>query len=139
MRVFLDTNVVVSGFTTRGLCADLVREVLAQHTLITSEHILAETKDVLLNRFGVPRDTVTEIIALLRRQEIAGLPDPLPAIKIRDPEDLAVVAPAIGSHVDFLVTGDKDITSLAPLQQVRIATPREFWNSTSKRAPGSIK
>lgn len=130
---------MVSGFTTRGLCADLVREVLAQHTLITSEHILAETKDVLLNRFGVPRDTVTEIIALLRRQEIAGLPDPLPAIKIRDPEDLAVVAPAIGSHVDFLVTGDKDITSLAPLQQVRIATPREFWNSTSKRAPGSIK
>lgn len=139
MRVFLDTNVVVSGFTTRGLCADLVREVLAQHTLITSEHILAETKDVLLNRFGVLRDTVTEIIALLRRQEIAGLPDPLPAIKIRDPEDLAVVAPAIGSHVDFLVTGDKDITSLAHLQQVRIATPREFWNSTSKRAPGSIK
>lgn len=130
---------MVSGFTTRGLCADLVREVLAQHTLITSEHILAETKDVLLNRFGVPRDTVTEIIALLRRQEIAGLPDPLPAIKIRDPEDLAVVAPAIGSHVDFLVTGDKDITSLAHLQQVRIATPREFWNSTSKRAPGSIK
>ena len=139
MRVFLDPNVVVSGFTTCGLCADLVREVLAQHTLITSEHILAETKDVLLNRFGVPRDTVTEIIALLRRQEIAGLPDPLPAIKIRDPEDLAVVAPAIGSHVDFLVTGDKDITSLAHLQQVRIATPREFWNSTSKRAPGSIK
>lgn len=130
---------MVSGFTTRGLCADLVREVLAQHTLITSEHILAETKDVLLNRFGVLRDTVTEIIALLRRQEIAGLPDPLPAIKIRDPEDLAVVAPAIASHVDFLVTGDKDITSLAHLQQVRIATPREFWNSTSKRAPGSIK
>ncbi len=129
MRVFLDTNVVVSGFTTRGLCADLVREVLAQHTLITSEQVLAETEDVLLNRFGVPCDTVAEIIALLRRQEIAELPDPRPVIAICDPDDLAIVAAAIGSHADFLVTGDNDITSLAPLEQVRIATPREFWNA----------
>ena len=127
---------MVSGFTTRGLCADLVREVLARHTLITSEHVLAETEDVLLNRFGVPREAVTEIVALLRRQEIAELPDPLPAIEIRDPDDLAVVAAAIGSRADFLVTGDKDITSLAPLQQVRITTPREFWNTISNRPNG---
>lgn len=132
MRVFLDTNVVVSGFTTRGLCADLIREVLASHTLITSEHVLAETEDVLLHRFGVPAEVVAEILALLRRQEIAALPASLPDIAVRDPDDLAVVAAAIQAHADFLVTGDKDITSLAPLEHVRVSTPRDFWNAISK-------
>ena len=122
----------MSGFTTRGLCADLIREVLASHTLITSEHVLAETEDVLLHRFGVPAEVVAEILALLRRQEIAALPASLPDIAVRDPDDLAVVAAAIQAHADFLVTGDKDITSLAPLEHVRVSTPRDFWNAISK-------
>lgn len=132
MRVFLDTNVVVSGFTTRGLCADLIREVLASHTLITSEQVLAETEDVLLHRFGVPAEVVAEILALLHRQEIAVHPASLPDIAVRDPDDLAVIAAAIQSHADFLVTGDKDITSLAPLEHMRVSTPRDFWNAISK-------
>ena len=122
---------VVGGLTTRGLCADIVREVLASHTFITSEHVLAETEDVLSKRFGVPAEVVADILALLRRQEIASLPVLLPDINIRDPDDLAVVAAAIESDADFLVTGDKDITSIAPLETVRITTPREFWNAIS--------
>ena len=51
MRVFLDTNIIVSAFTTRGLCADLFREILAVHTLVISEQILAETQEVLTRRF----------------------------------------------------------------------------------------
>ena len=31
MKVFLDTNVLVSGFATRGLCADVIRLALAEH------------------------------------------------------------------------------------------------------------
>ena len=37
MRVFFDTNVLVSDFLARGLCADLLRLVLAEHTLVSSE------------------------------------------------------------------------------------------------------
>ena len=37
MRVFLDTNVLVSAFATRGLCADVLRHVLADHQLAASE------------------------------------------------------------------------------------------------------
>ena len=33
MRVLLDTNVIVSAVTTRGLCADVFRAVLAAHEL----------------------------------------------------------------------------------------------------------
>lgn len=137
MRVFLDTNVVVSGFTTRGLCADLVLEVLASHTLITSAQVIAETEDVLLNRFGVPAETVAEILALLRRQEIAALPESLPSLVIRDADDLAIVAAALESQAEFLVTGDKDLTSLAPLERLQILTPRDFWDVISQSRKNS--
>jgi putative PIN family toxin of toxin-antitoxin system len=135
LRVFLDTNIIVSAFTTRGLCADLVREILAAHILVISEYILVETEEVLLGRFKVPEDTVNEIIALLRKQEIA-IPAPLlPQIEIRDPDDLPVVAAAIQATVDYLVSGDKDIISLVPLEGVKIATPRELWVIISKIQP----
>ena len=101
MRVFLDTNIIVSAFATRGLCADLFREILAAHTLITSEHILQETEDVLARRFKVPEETVGEIIALLRKQEIVTPSDTPPQISIRDLDDLPVVAAAIEAKADL--------------------------------------
>ena len=135
MRVFLDTNIIVSAFATRGLCADLFREILAAHTLVTSEYILAETQNVLARGFKVPEETVIEIIALLRRQEMVITPATLPQLSIRDRDDLPVVAAAIEAKADYLVSGDKDILSLIPLNDIKIATPREFWTVISNIHP----
>ncbi len=135
MRVFLDTNIIVSAFATRGLCADLFREILAAHTLVTSEYILSETQDVLARGFKVPEETVIEIIALLRRQEMVITPATLPQLSIRDLDDLPVVAAAIEAKADYLVSGDKDILSLISLNDIKIATPREFWTVISNIHP----
>jgi putative PIN family toxin of toxin-antitoxin system len=135
LRVFLDTNIIVSAFATRGLCADLFREILAAHTLVTSEYILSETQDVLARGFKVPEETVIEIIALLRRQEMVITPATLPQLSIRDRDDLPVVAAAIEAKADYLVSGDKDILSLIPLNHIKIATPREFWTVISNIHP----
>ena len=40
MRVFLDTNVLVSAMATRGLCADVLREILTSHRLVVSARTL---------------------------------------------------------------------------------------------------
>lgn len=61
MRVFLDTNVLVSAFTTRGLCADLLRLVLAGHEPLSGEIILQELRRVLDERFRVPRPITGDI------------------------------------------------------------------------------
>ena len=135
MRVFLDTNIIVSAFATRGLCADLFRQILEAHTLITSEYVLAETRDVLARRFKVPEETVLEIIALLRKQEIVPTPAIFPQIAIRDLDDLPVVAAAIEAKADYLVTGDKDILSIIPIMEIKIVLPREFWSVISKNDP----
>jgi hypothetical protein len=34
VRVCLDTNVLVAAFATRGLCADVLRTVIAEHELV---------------------------------------------------------------------------------------------------------
>ncbi len=54
-------------------------------------------------------------------------PATLPQLSIRDRDDLPVVAAAIEAKADYLVSGDKDILSLIPLSDIKIATPREFW------------
>ena len=42
VRVVFDSNGLVIAFLARGLCADLLRLVLIDHTLVASEVVLAE-------------------------------------------------------------------------------------------------
>ena len=44
MRVFLDTNVLAGAIGTRGLCADVLREIFASHDLLISEHVIGELR-----------------------------------------------------------------------------------------------
>lgn len=82
MRVFLDTNVLVSGFATRGLCADVIRLVLAEHGLIVGEVVLEETRRVLQQKIHLPAPLATEILAFLESQTIQAKPTKTPSIRI---------------------------------------------------------
>ena len=127
MRVFLDTNVLVAAFATRGLCADLVRTVLADHQLITGDVVLAELRPVLAERIKLPTSTVTEIIALLRAQEVVPKPAKPSSLPIRDADDQWIVASAVAGHADVLITGDQDLLAVAKQSPVPILSPRGFW------------
>ncbi len=132
MKVFLDTNVLVSAFATRGLCADLVRLVLAEHELLTSEVNLRELRSVLSRRMRVPQQTVVEIEELLREQTIVPRVEPT-TIPVRDPDDALVLAAAISGGADVLVTGDRDLLDVAAAAPVPIVDPRGFWQMVAGR------
>ena len=53
MRVFLDTNVLVAAFATRGLCADVFRLVLAEHELLVSPALIEEVTRTLTKKIHV--------------------------------------------------------------------------------------
>jgi len=133
MRVFLDTNVLVSGFATRGLSADVVRLLMAEHELLTGEVVLEETRRVLTDKFGVPDEKADEIERLLRRRHVEPVPDAGPPVGVRDPDDEVVLASAIAAEAEILITGDKDLLDVAdqvanlPAESLRIMTPRTFW------------
>jgi len=57
VRVFLDTNVLVSAFAARGLCSDLFELVLLDHELILSASVLRELSKALQQKVKLPRET----------------------------------------------------------------------------------
>ncbi len=128
MRVFLDTNVLVAAFATRGLCADVLRVVLAEHDLLTGEVVLAELRDVLDRSLKLPIGTVADILALLRAHEVVPKPDKPSDVAVRDPDDRWILASAIASHADVLVTGDQDLLAVVDNAPVPILSPRGFWD-----------
>ena len=131
MRVSLDTNVLVSAYTARGLSADVYRHILAEHELVLSETVLAEFSRVLTIKFGVPEHHVASFIEEVRLHEVVA-----PVIAhasldiIRDPDDRLVVAAAIDGYCKLLITGDRDILDVrGRIDGIRAMTPREYWES----------
>ena len=133
MKVFLDTNVLISAFTTRGLSPDLFRLLLAEHELMTGEVNLVEFRRVLQQRFGVPDVEIGFAETLLREQTVVPEPKELPEFPLRDPDDLWVLASAVSGDADLLVTGDKDLLVVAAEAPVRILGPRACWEELRRR------
>lgn len=133
MKVFLDTNVLISAFTTRGLSADLFRVLLAEHELMTGEVNLIEFRRVLQQRFGVPDVEIGFAEALLREQTVVPEPEELLEFPVRDPDDQWVLASAVSGDADLLVTGDKDLLVVAAEAPVRILSPRACWEELRRR------
>ncbi len=127
MKVCLDTNVVVSAVATRGLCADLFRVILAEHDLVLGETVLAEVPRVLSRKMRVPRRTIEELEAYLRKQATVVKVEKPAAIKGLEPADTAVVAEALAAAADVLVSGDSDLLKL-PEPPLRIVSPRGLWD-----------
>ena len=134
MRVFLDTNILTAAFTTRGLCADVVRCVVAEHRLITGDVILDELQAVLSTRFKLPSSTTKDILDLLRTHEVVAKPKRPASIPVRDPDDAWVLASAIDGRCDVLVTGDHDLLDIAAAAPLPILSPRGFWEFVRKQA-----
>jgi putative PIN family toxin of toxin-antitoxin system len=127
MKAFLDTNVLISAFTTRGLSADVVRLILTEHELLTGEVNLVELERVLRERMGVPAAQLAFVMQLLRDQTIVPRPTTAPDLAVRDPDDLWVLASALAGGADVLVTGDQDLLVLHGTVALPILTPRGFW------------
>lgn len=87
MRIFLDTNVLVSACTARGICADLVRHILAEHELVTGAVNSVELRCVLTERFQVSPARLSNIEAALRDETTIPMPGAPSSLPVRDPDD----------------------------------------------------
>ena len=128
MKVFLDTNVLVSAYMARGLCADLLRHILAEHELLTGEVNLVELRRVLSERFHATPALVAAVEAELRDNTIIPKPRHPSTLPIRDPDDRWVLASAVEGHADMLVTGDKDLLTVVDASPIPIVDPRGCWD-----------
>lgn len=127
MRVFLDTNVLISAVATRGLCADVLREVLIRHQLVISESLLEELEKTLRYKIGVPKEFISEVIEMFRKDSHLALTSHPPDIEIEDKDDLVLLSGALSGEADLFVTGDKELLGLKRIGNMEIISPRTFW------------
>jgi len=134
LRIFLNTNVLVSAFASRGLCADLFELILVEHELVVGTQVLAELRRALRQKIKLPAARCDEIDEFL--QEHGGMlaESVTPVIAAVDDDDARILGQAIAGAADVFVTGDAAIQRLAKIGRMRILSPRAFWNSLRSRA-----
>ena len=127
MRVFLDTNVLVAAFATRGLCADVFRLAAVEHQLLVGEPVLDEVARILTSKLRMSRDVRNEVLGVLRRFPLAAAVAAPIALGINDPDDEWIVACALAATAEIFVTGDKALLGLRKIENMAIVSPRQFW------------
>jgi putative PIN family toxin of toxin-antitoxin system len=127
MRVFLDTNVLVSAVATRGLCADVLREVLLSHTLIVSPPLYAELENTLRKKLRIPPELISEFISILKQDAHLSTPAAVPEVNIQDKDDVVILSSALNGDAGLFVTGDRELLELRRIGDMEIVSPRMFW------------
>ena len=127
MKVCLDTNVLVAAFATRGLCADLLRSVLADHKLILPSVVVVELRRIATKKLRLSPEALDSVQAVLDRFESVPPPSGPPPLRLRDSDDEVVLASALAGGAEILVSGDKDLLVVADDSPIPIVEPRAFW------------
>ena len=131
MRVVFDTNVLVAAFISEGLCSKLLHRANRRNfDLYISSFIITEFQKTLKAKIGLSDSEIKALTDLLH--EIVKMADPGEKEEkqaegtCRDKADDRVLACALASKADYLITGDQDLLEIRKFHKVRIITPRDF-------------
>lgn len=130
MRVFVDTNIVISSILfPKGKTAFVFSHLLDKHTVIISSYTKAECIEVFKRKFPDKMDMI-EIFFSGINYEDYKTPENIDESKypkIRDIKDLPVLVSAILSDSDVLLTGDKDFEDIK-IDKPLIFTPTKYFD-----------
>jgi putative PIN family toxin of toxin-antitoxin system len=122
-----DANIIVSAILfPKSVIANVLKHLIDNYSLVLSTYTIYEVEDVFNEKFP---HRVTEMKDFLQK-----IPYELFTLKktknkkypnIRDIDDLPVLANAIESKVDLLITGDKDFDDVQ-IKRPKIINPRKY-------------
>lgn len=127
MRVFLDTNVLVSAFAARGLSAEVLELVLLEHELISGRTVLKELHRALRAKLRLPAARCAEIVDFVSSETALVVDNARPADCKAQPDDRRVLGEAITGGAEAFITGDAALVALGSVAAMPILTPRQFW------------
>lgn len=128
MRLVLDTNVLLAGVATHGICEALLTLCFRDHTIVLSEHILSEFVEHYVGKFTASQDQAAVVADIIRKHSEIVVPATLPHTAVADLDDLPVLGTAIAAQADCLITGDKELLELNTYQNIPIVSPRQFYD-----------
>jgi putative PIN family toxin of toxin-antitoxin system len=136
MRVILDTNVLLGALISPHGPPDALYRAwrAARFELVTSTVQLDELRRV--SRYPklksiLPAHRIGTLVNNLQRAIVLEQLPPLPDdMRVKDPNDAFLLAMALGSEADYLVTGDRraGLLEQRSMGRTRIVTPAGFCN-----------
>lgn len=114
---------------TRGLSADVLRILVAEHELMIGATVLREFERVLTVKFRIPQALLIDVLTFLEAHATVLDAAARLDLDIRDEADGWVLAEAVQAGAELLVTGDRDLLDVAERAPIPIVTPRGLWNS----------
>jgi len=134
VRVFFDTNVLVSAFVSRGLCTDLLEIVLAEHELLVSDLVVEEFERVLREKLGAPKPVLERALSVFDHVKVVSSPTAVPNGIQFEEDDATILGAAIEAGADVFVTGDQELLAAAKQSPIPAVSPRKFMELL--RVPG---
>ena len=129
----VDANIIVSAILfPQSIVAETIKFIVSNHELTLSQYTIDEVKEVFNKKFPHRKKEMKYFIEklpykLFSLKEIDNKKYP----NIRDIDDLPVLANAIESNIDLLVTGDKDFNEIR-INKPKIMNPRKFLEKYKK-------
>jgi putative PIN family toxin of toxin-antitoxin system len=123
----VDANIIVSAILfPKSTVAKAFNHLIDNHNLILSKYTIDEVEDVFNEKFPHRLVEMKEFIRKIPYEffvlnKITDNKYP----NIRDTDDLPVLANAIESKVDILITGDKDFDGISN-KRPKIINPRKY-------------
>ena len=134
MKVFVDTNVIISAMLfPSGKVARVFSHLLEKHTVVISSYTKEECKEVFERKFPEKLKQLEIFFDGINFEEFTtpNKIDENKYPKIRDVKDLPVLASAILSDSDILLTGDKDFEDLK-IDKLLIFSPTRYFELIDK-------
>mgnify|MGYP001577059463 CR=1 FL=1 len=139
-RIFLDTNILLSGIFFEGNESKILD--LVEADLITCEDVIEELYKVVQKKLKYLKDRTLEIamlevnraisdITVLKRASYRRL---LPDAErlITHKKDVPILAAVLSASPDYFLTGDAHFSAEDVKEAVMVMTAKEFLNSMKK-------
>ncbi|MCP5046988.1 MAG: putative toxin-antitoxin system toxin component, PIN family [bacterium] len=133
MKIVLDTNVLISAFVFEGFSKEVFEHCYAYHQLYTSEWLIDEFTGKVHTKFKIPVNEIETAVKLIRKGFQVANPSGSRPVVCRDDDDNNVLWLAESVKSDFIITGDKDLLVLNKYSDIRIGSPRNFYEEEIKK------
>ena len=127
MRIMVDANIIVSAILFKNsLISEILKHMVQNCKIVLSQYTIDEVLEVFDKKFPHRMDEMENFMEklpyelfLLKKLNTKKYPI------VRDIDDIPVLANAIESNVDILVTGDKDFEEVK-ITKPKILKPKEY-------------
>ena len=125
----VDANIIISAVLfPKSIVANAFKHMIDNYNLVLSKYTIDEVEDVFNEKFP---HRINEMRTFMKKISyelfVLGKVDLKKYPKIRDIDDLPVLANAIESKVELFITGDKDFDDVK-VEKPKIIKPRKYIN-----------